>query len=82
MTDVSSMASSGYCGQAHHGTICRRALGLTRPAYNRFVRWRMAGIWDSIMEAFAKAHDSSVQMIDTLSASTSMAVAREVAQQG
>jgi len=33
--------------------------------YNRFVRWRMAGIWDSIMEALAETHDSSVQMIDT-----------------
>jgi transposase len=33
--------------------------------YNRFVRWRMAGIWDSIMEALAEAHDGSVQMIDT-----------------
>ena len=33
--------------------------------YNRFVRWRMAGIWDLIMEAFAEAHDGSVQMIDT-----------------
>jgi transposase len=33
--------------------------------YNRFVRWRMAGIWDLIMEALAETHDSSVQMIDT-----------------
>ena len=33
--------------------------------YNRFVRWRMAGIWDLIMEALAEAHDGSVQMIDT-----------------
>ena len=33
--------------------------------YNRFVRWRTAGIWDFIMEALAKAHDGSVQMIDT-----------------
>ena len=33
--------------------------------YNRFVRWRMAGIWDSIMEALAETHDGSVQMIDT-----------------
>ena len=32
--------------------------------YNRFVRWRMAGIWDLIMEALAEAHDGSVQMID------------------
>jgi len=33
--------------------------------YNRFVRWRMAGIWDLIMEALAETHDASVQMIDT-----------------
>src|SRR5277367_3591968 len=25
--------------------------------YNRFVRWRMAGIWDLIMEALAETHD-------------------------
>jgi transposase len=39
--------------------------GPSTTCYNRFVRWRMAGIWDLIMEAFAEAHDSSVQMIDT-----------------
>jgi transposase len=33
--------------------------------YNRFVRWRQAGIWDQIMEALAAAHDGGVQMIDT-----------------
>jgi transposase len=33
--------------------------------YNRFVRWRRAGIWDRIMEALANAHDGAVQMIDT-----------------
>ena len=33
--------------------------------YNRFVRWRRAGVWGSIMDALAKAHDASVQMIDT-----------------
>ena len=27
--------------------------------------WRIAGIWDLIMEAFAETHDGSVQMIDT-----------------
>jgi transposase len=63
-TDVSSTAFSGYCAPAHRGAICQRALGLARP--NRFVRWRTAGIWDClIMEALAKAHDGSVQMIDT-----------------
>jgi transposase len=33
--------------------------------YNRFVRWRQAGIWDQIMEALAAGHDTAVQMIDT-----------------
>src|SRR6516164_11041071 len=36
--------------------------------YNRFVRWRQAGVWGRIMHALAAAHDAavqSVQMIDT-----------------
>jgi transposase len=33
--------------------------------YNRFVRWRRAGVWDRIMNALTAAHDTAVQMIDT-----------------
>jgi transposase len=33
--------------------------------YNRFVRWRRAGVWGRIVDALATAHDASVQMIDT-----------------
>src|SRR5262245_14482862 len=33
--------------------------------YNRFVRWRRAGVWSRIMGALAAAHDAAVQMIDT-----------------
>jgi transposase len=33
--------------------------------YNRFVRWRRAGVWGRIMNALAAAHDAAVQMIDT-----------------
>jgi len=33
--------------------------------YNRFVRWRRAGVWDQIMDALTAAHDATVQMIDT-----------------
>jgi transposase len=33
--------------------------------YNRFVRWRRAGIWESIMKALAARHDAPVRMIDT-----------------
>jgi transposase len=34
-------------------------------AYNRFNRWRKAGIWDRLMDAVVKAHDGKVQMIDS-----------------
>ena len=33
--------------------------------YNRFVRWRRAGVWSKIMNGLAGAHDAAVQMIDT-----------------
>ena len=28
--------------------------------YNRFVRWRRAGVWDRIMDALAAGHDAAV----------------------
>jgi transposase len=33
--------------------------------YNRFVRWRRAGVWNRIMDALAAGHDAAVQMIGT-----------------
>jgi transposase len=33
--------------------------------YNRFIRWRKAGIWDRMLDAIVKAHDGKVQMIDS-----------------
>jgi transposase len=33
--------------------------------YNRFVRWRRAGVWDRIMDALAAGCNAAVQMIDT-----------------
>ena len=33
--------------------------------YNRFNRWRKAGVWDRLMDAIIKAHDGKVQMIDS-----------------
>jgi transposase len=39
--------------------------GAPTTRYNRFVRWRRAGVWDQIMEALAAAHDTAVRMIDT-----------------
>jgi transposase len=31
--------------------------------YNRFVRWRRAGVWGKIMNALAGSHDAAVQML-------------------
>jgi hypothetical protein len=34
-------------------------------AYNRFNRWRKAGVWDRPMDVVTKAHGGEVQMIDS-----------------
>lgn len=48
------------------------AFGPYTTCYNRFVRWRRAGVWGRIVEALAAAHDAATQMIDTsMSAYTS-----------
>ncbi|MDP6485949.1 MAG: IS5 family transposase [Alphaproteobacteria bacterium] len=33
--------------------------------YNRFIRWRKAGVWDRIMDAVSEAYDGDIQMIDS-----------------
>jgi transposase len=33
--------------------------------YNRFVRWRRAGVWGQIMDGLSASHDAAVKMIDT-----------------
>ena len=45
--------------------------------YNRFNRWRKAGIWDKLMDAIITAHGVKVQMID----STSVRVHQQAAAQ-
>jgi transposase len=42
-----------------------RTFGPYTTCYNRFVRWRRAGVWRQITDALAAAHDAAVQMIDT-----------------
>src|ERR1700686_2910277 len=44
-----------------------REYGPPQPCYNRFVRWRKAGVWDRIMAAVSQAYDGDVQMIDSTS---------------
>jgi transposase len=33
--------------------------------YNRFVRWRKAGVWDRLLAAVSKAFDGEIIMIDS-----------------
>jgi transposase len=33
--------------------------------YNRFVRWRKAGVWDRLLEAVSAAYDGDIVMIDS-----------------
>jgi transposase len=33
--------------------------------YNRFNRWRKAGVWDRLMDEITRLYDGDVQMIDT-----------------
>jgi transposase len=35
--------------------------------YNRFVRWRKAGVWDRLMDAVTATHKGGIQMIDSSS---------------
>mgnify|MGYP003693738485 CR=1 FL=1 len=51
MIGASSMASSGCCDLALPGGTFQPIYGPRTTCYNRFVRWRRAGIWDSIMQA-------------------------------
>jgi transposase len=41
------------------------AFGPYTTCYNRFVRWRRAGVCGRIIDALAATHDAAVQMIDT-----------------
>ena len=59
---------NGICWVRRSGAPWRdlpEGYGPPTTCYNRFVRWRRAGIWDRIMEALAVTHDAAVQMIDT-----------------
>ena len=33
--------------------------------YNRFVRWRKAGVWDRLLDEISKAYDGDIIMIDS-----------------
>jgi transposase len=44
-----------------------KEFGPPTTCYNRFVRWRKAGVWGRILAAVSQAYDGNVQMIDSTS---------------
>ena len=59
---------NGICWVLRSGAPWRdlpECYGPCTTCYNRFVRWRRAGVWDRIMDSLAAPHDAAVQMIDT-----------------
>ncbi len=51
-------------GPAHRGGTCRR-YGPYTTAYNRYNRWRKAGVWDRLLAGLAQAGLDDTRMIDT-----------------
>lgn len=39
--------------------------GPSTTCYNRFVRWRKAGVWDRLLDEISKAYDGDIVMIDS-----------------
>ncbi len=39
--------------------------GRPTTCYNRFVRWRKAGVWDHLLKAVSEAYDGDIVMIDS-----------------
>jgi transposase len=51
----------GSCAQVHPWRDLPETYGPRTTCYNRFVRWRQAGVWDRIMGTLAAGHNVAVQ---------------------
>ena len=56
---VHALQSGGRWGD------CPAVYGPKKTLYNRFVRWRAAGVWDRLLEAVSAAYDGDIVMIDS-----------------
>jgi transposase len=59
-----------------------QAFGPYTTCYNRFVRWRRAGVWERIMNALASAHDRRTSLQFCFGAENETARAVERCAQG
>ena len=67
-----SADASGVCGAVNALVFANKGdhhlperYGPPTTVYNRFNRWRKAGVWNRLMDAIIAAHDGKVQMIDS-----------------
>jgi len=68
LLDHASRVISGILHVLKSGTRwcdCPPEYGPPTTIYNRFNRWRKAGVWDRLMDEITKHHKGDVQMIDT-----------------
>ena len=59
---------NGILWRFRTGAPCRdvpERYGPRTSLYNRFVRWRAAGIWDRLLEAVSATYDGDIVMIDS-----------------
>src|SRR5262245_23873095 len=65
----SARAKRHIMGALIGSTMARpaRTYGPRTTCYNRFVRWRRAGVWDRLMDAISATHDGNIEMIDSTS---------------
>jgi transposase len=59
------MASYGVSGLVRLGEMCRNVMARGTTLYDRFSRWRKAGVWDRLMDAVSKRYDGDIVMIDS-----------------
>ena len=52
--------SAGGFGPVRLGGTCSNAMALWPTGYNRFVRWRKAGVRDHLLEAVSRAYDGEI----------------------
>lgn len=60
--DAAEQAARRATGQRSPWRDLPDSFGPYTTGYNRFVRWRRAGVWGKIMNALAGAHDANALM--------------------
>ncbi|KXG87328.1 hypothetical protein ATO67_20200 [Agrobacterium bohemicum] len=72
MTQTNLPCRSSFLWRFRTGSSWRdvpERYGTRTTLYNRFSRWRKAGVWDRLLDAVSKRYDGDIVMIDSSSIS-------------